>query len=109
MTQNIIYYGFARISYTISVMMVFFVIIFGHFNIGKRSLTNGIFRALGKLAYEGTLIYPIVIMFYYGSVQYGVYLTFVGVQYIAVGNMVNVLLAGFVLFMLAEYPMRALN
>lgn len=49
--QNIIYYGIARISYTISVMAVFYVIVIGHFNIAKRSLTNGIFRALGKIAY----------------------------------------------------------
>jgi peptidoglycan/LPS O-acetylase OafA/YrhL len=108
MTQNILYYGFMRISYTISVMMILFVMIFGHFNIAKRSLTNGIFRALGKLSFQSALIYPIVIMYYYGSVQYGIYLTFVGVQYIATGNMVCIVLAGFVLYMLVEYPFRAL-
>lgn len=109
MTQNIIYYGLARISYTISVMAIFFVLVFGHFNIIKRSLINGVFRTLGKLAFQSALIFPIVIMYFYGSVQYGLFLTFMGVQYIAVGNMVCICLAGFAGFLLFEYPMKAMS
>lgn len=108
MTQNIIYYGLARISYTMSAMVIFFVIILGHFNVARRGLQNGIFRALGKLAFQNALIFPIVILYYYGATQSGIYLTFMGVQYLAVGNMASIALAGFVLYLLVEYPFKAL-
>jgi hypothetical protein len=64
MTQNIIYYGISRITFAISVVFVFLCILLGHMHVAKALLMNSYFRAMGKLTFETTLIYPMIILYF---------------------------------------------
>jgi hypothetical protein len=103
-----IFYGFSRTAYGLGCVLIILSIFLGHFNIGKIFLTNDIFRALGKLTFEAALLHPIVIMYFYGSTQGGLYLTFVTVIYFGIGNIICNVIAAFGVFMLIEYPCKRL-
>lgn len=108
MTENMLFYGLTRPAYSLGCFLIFYAIIVGHFNIGKISLTNDYFRAIGKLSFESALIHPIIIMMLYGSTQGGLYLTVWSVLYFGIGNVISIAIAGFVIFMVFEYPAKRL-
>lgn len=64
---NILYYGLSRIVFVIGCMLIFITIVLGYFNIGKKTLTNPLFRVMGKVSFEAALIFPIIIMIFYGN------------------------------------------
>ena len=107
-TQNVLYYGFSRIAFSISCMLIFLAIVTGHFNIGKKALSNPYFTAMGKLTFIAALIFPIIIMYYCGSGENALYLSFLSVFQMGVGNILCELLSAFVIYMVVEYPLKNL-
>lgn len=67
MPVNIIYYGISREIFIFAVMMILMVIIVGHFELARLVLVNNLMRALGKISFEASLIFPIVILNFYAS------------------------------------------
>jgi hypothetical protein len=92
----------------IGCFLILLAIFLGNFNIGYRFLLNPYFRTIGKLTYEAGLLYPIVIMLYYGRTQAGLYMTTADVICMGTGNIISNLFTGFFLYMIIEYPLKRL-
>ena len=64
--ENIAFYAISRIAYACACAGLLLAVFLGNFNIGKIFFLNNYFRVIGKLTFGAALIYPIVIMLFYG-------------------------------------------
>jgi len=102
--QNCLYYGFSRIGYGVGVFLVLFPIFLNQFNLANRFLTNKYWRAAGKIAFECSLICPLVISVLYDRTMTGIYITVnEGVSFLA-GNIMSNIFVAVILFLVIEYP-----
>ena len=61
MAENAAYFSTARFGYVVGIYLMLFVFFTGGFTLGKAFLGRGIFRVLGKLAFESALITPMMV------------------------------------------------
>lgn len=78
----------------------------GQFNSGNRALRNDVFRAMGKLSFIAALIHPFVILYFYSAPEKGLFLTFSGVFYLGIGNILCELTLSFLIFLVIEFPLK---
>ena len=108
MAQNVTSMVVLRPFYAAGTWMIIFVVFTGGFTFGKAFLGRAIFRVLGKLAYESALITPLMVQLIYSQLPNGLYLQFSKVLELGLGNIVCVMVAAMMLYLMFEYPFRRL-
>lgn len=106
MTENAVYFMLTRPIYVIGTWMILFVFFTGGFTFGKAFLGRAIFRVLGKLAFEAALITPLMIQLIYSQLQDGLFIQFNKVLELGCGNIICVMAASIVLYLLFEFPFK---
>jgi hypothetical protein len=107
-TDNIIYFGISRLTFAIGVIWVWLCILLDHMHAAKRFLTNSYFRSMGKLSFETTLIYPIIILFFCVSQRNTYYVCFFSTMMFGMGNTLANILFAILLYLSIEYPFKNL-
>ena len=80
----------------------------GQFNFGSNLLRNSYFRALGKLSFGTGCIAPIVIMLMYHGQEYSLSIDTLNTLYLALGNIISVIMACIPLYLIVEHPLKCL-
>ena len=108
MTQNALYFTLTRPTYVLGMFMILFTFWLGGFTFGKAFMSLTMFRVLGKLAFESALITPLMIQLIYSQAPEGLFIQFNKVIELGLGNVVCVMVAGIMLYLLFEFPFRRL-
>merc|ERR1712062_633334 len=69
---------------------------------------RAIFRVLGKLAFESALITPLMVQLIYSQLPNGLFVQFNKVLELGLGNVVCVMVAAIMLYLMFEYPFKRL-
>ena len=102
-TQNMIYYGLSRLVFGICICMMIVPIFLENVNVLKIFLSSKYFKVLGKVALEGGLLFPIVMLGFLANSEYAYYVTFWNVVCLAVGNIIVLTLLGMLIYLFYEY------
>ena len=108
MTENIISFMLMRPLYVIGTWLILFIFFTGGFTFGKAFMGRAIFRVLGKLAFESALITPLMVQLIYSQLPNGLFVQFNKVLELGLGNVVCVMVAAIMLYLMFEYPFKRL-
>ena len=106
MTENAIFFMLTRPAYVVGTWMILFVFFTGGFTFGKAFMGRAIFRVLGKLAFEAALITPLMIQLIYSQLQDGLFIQFNKVLELGFGNIICVMTASLLLYLMYEFPFK---
>ena len=108
MLKNACYYTFVHTIYSFANIIALFLIFCGGFPMARAFLARPFFVGLGKLTFVTALITPIMVQLIYSQLPEGLFVYFIGVQELGIGNVICVMMAGLALYLLFEFPMRRL-
>jgi len=106
MTENAFYFTFTRLFYVLGIHMILFVFFTGGFTFGKAFMGRPIFRVLGKLCFESALITPLMVQLIYSQLPNGLFVQFNKVLELGLGNVVCVMVASILLYLIFEFPFK---
>ena len=108
MAKNVAYNTLTRISFSAGNFMQILVFFLSTFTFGKTFLSRPIFLVTGKLCYITGLITPIMVQLIYSTLPDGLFVSFNKVLELGIGNVVCVIIAAFLLYLIFEFPFRRL-
>jgi hypothetical protein len=108
MFKNACYYTFVHTLYSFANIIALFLIFCGGFPMARAFLARPFFIGLGKLTFVTALITPIMVQLIYSQLPEGLFVYFIGVQELGIGNVICVMMAGLTLYLLFEFPMKRL-
>ena len=108
MAANIAYNCLTRISFAAGNFLQIFVFLLSGFSSGKAFLSRPLFLVMGKLCYITGLITPIMVQLIYSTLPDGLFVSFNKVLELGFGNIVCVMIAAFLLYLLFEFPFKRL-
>ena len=106
MTQNILFFGLTRTTYSCGGMLIAFSIFFGSFNLGKEVLLRPFFMMGGSLCLVSALITPLMLSLNFNSAPDGYFVTFYVVIAIGLANVFVITFISLLLYMLLQYPIE---
>lgn len=104
--ENVASFILMRPLYVFGIWLILFVFFTGGFTFGKAFLARTIFRVLGKLAFESALITPLMVQLIYSQLPNGLFVQFNKVLELGIGNVVCVMFASILLYLIFEYPFK---
>ena len=108
MAANISYNCLTRIGFAVGNFLQILVFYLSGFTFGKAFLSRPLFLVTGKLCYITGLITPIMVQLIYSTLPNGLFVSFDKVLELGIGNVVCVMIAAFLLYLLFEFPFRRL-
>ena len=106
MFENALFYTFGHTLYALANITVLLVIFCGGATFAKAFLSRPFFLALGKLCFIAALITPIMVQLIYSQMPSGLFVSFEVVLELGVGNVICVMVAGIILYLLIEFPLK---
>ena len=108
MTENVFYMTLTRVLYSLGIWLILFVFFTGGFTFGKAFMSRPFFRVCGKLSFESALITPLMVQLIYSQLPNGLFVQFNKVLELGLGNVVCVMVASILLYLLFEFPFKRL-
>lgn len=106
--ENAWYYATTRIAFALSVMIIFFYLVFDHNPLMIGCCTNKLLLILNEFIWPSYIIAPIVYMNMFCTVNESVYMTMINNIYLGMGSMIcTMVIAGFVMIFY-YHPVQAL-
>ena len=106
--ENIAYNTLTRISFALGNFLQLFVFFLSGFSSAKIFFSRPLFLVMGKLCYITGLITPIMVQLIYSTQPEGVFVSFNKVLELGLGNVVCVMAAAFLLYLMFEFPFKRL-
>jgi hypothetical protein len=106
MTQNMLFFGLTRTTYSFGGMLIAFSMFFGSFNFGKEVLLRPFFMMGGSLCLVSALITPLMLSLNFNSAPDGFFVTFYVVIAVGLANIFVITLISLLLYMLLQYPIE---